>query len=306
MRVRFLVVIMVVLGAAASASAQTPDYEAAKKHYMAGKAAQNKGDTDTAVKEYIKAYDITKDPSLFRQIGQAYEAAGRKEEAAIYYRRYLNDAKNAADRDDIKAKIAALEGTTGTGTTGTGTGTTGGDTMTGPIEDDLGPSDSGSDVTGSGDTGTGIGDGTGGTTQPPTFLDEPSRWQRTAAWISVGLGAVLLTTGAVLGTSALAREDDIQRLLVDNPTTGLPAVYTGSIREDYEDNKDEGERLSMYSMIAFIGGGVAIGAAVLFFVLDATAERPAPATATPTARRGWNLTPVVGADGAGVSLGWEF
>ena len=46
---------------------------------------------------------------------------------------------------------------------------------------------------------------------PALFEDPGGGWQRTAAWVSVGLAAAALTTGAVLATSSLGREEDIQR-----------------------------------------------------------------------------------------------
>jgi len=254
---------------------------------MAGKTAQREAKFDVAVKEFIAAYEITKDASLFKQIASSYDSWGKKEEAAIYYRRYLTEAKAATDADAIKTKIAELEGTGAKPDDG-GAGDL--------IEDDLGPSGGGDQALPPDDVGGGDTPPPGGGT-PPAFIDEPARWQRTAAWISVGIAAVALTTGAVFATSSLSREDDIKRLLVNDPDTGLPQVYQGSVREDYEDARTEGDSLSSYAMYAFIATGVAAGAAVTFFLLDSVSKPKESAV---------RITPVVGPNVAGIFAGWEF
>ncbi len=298
---RFLAVLVLCWGVAFASSAAAQDMEAAKKHYLAGKAAQRDAKWDVAVKEFIAAYEITKDTSLFKQIAGSYESWGKKEEAAIYYRRYLSEAKTAPDADAIKAKIAELEGT---GKPDDGGG------VAGPIEDDLGPSGPGDQALPPDDLGGGDTPPPGGGT-PPAFIDEPARWQRTAAWISVGVAAVALTTGAVLATSSMSREDDIKRLLVNDPDTGRPQIYQGSVREDYEDAKSEGESLSSYAMYAFIATGVAAGAAVAFFVLDAMHKpKESSGSAAPySSLKGQpsvRITPVLAPNMAGVFAGWEF
>src|SRR5215475_11100693 len=103
-----LLALVCLLGVQA-ALAQPKDTEAAKRHYFAGKEALNKGDTDRAVREYVQAYDLSKDPTLLKQIGAAYEQGGRSMEAAIYYGRYLNEAANAPDADEIRKRIDKLD-----------------------------------------------------------------------------------------------------------------------------------------------------------------------------------------------------
>jgi tetratricopeptide (TPR) repeat protein len=294
---RIVGMLVVCLGLALASPAAAQDMEAAKKHYLAGKTAQKEAKYDVAVKEFIAAYEITKDASLFKQIAASYESWGKKEEAAIYYRRYLAEAKSPADGDAIKAKVAELEGKPVTPPSG------GGDvgSPTGPVEDDLGPGPEGDDKDKAMDLDLGGGDTTpaGGGAPPPAFIDEPSRWQRTAAWISVGVAAVALTTGAVLATSSLSREDDIKRLLVHDPVTGLPEAYQGSIAEDYEDARSEGESLKSYALYSFIAAGVAAGAATAFFILDSMHK---PKQSEQTVR----FTPIVTPDTAGVYAGWSF
>jgi tetratricopeptide (TPR) repeat protein len=274
-----LCLLAIVAWAAGARAQETPDYDAARRHYLAGRAAHSAGDHDRAVREYILAYDITKDPALFKQIAMAYEAAGQKNEAAIYYRRYLAEGKAGADAGDVRARIATLEGKAPAQPE---------EPAPPPLPPEPPARPAASEPL----------------PEPPSppraaMLDEPrGSWQRTAGWVSVGLAAVALTTGAVLATSSMSREEDLRRLIeFRDPVTGLPREYAGLVREDYEQKVDEGEKLSRYATISFIGAGALAGAAVIFFILDATRQVEQPGRA--------RLVPTVGQGGFGLVLGWE-
>lgn len=74
------------------ARAQSPTAEqtsAAKKYVGAGISAQDMGDYDTAITFYTKAYDLVPHPALLFNLGQAHRLAGRIDQAADFYRRYL-------------------------------------------------------------------------------------------------------------------------------------------------------------------------------------------------------------------------
>src|SRR6185295_18293526 len=84
--------------------------EKAKQHYLAATAAEQKGDYATAIAEFTAAYDVTKDPKLFYQIAHANELAGKIDEALIYYRRFLNEAKLSPQaQGETQDKIDELE-----------------------------------------------------------------------------------------------------------------------------------------------------------------------------------------------------
>jgi tetratricopeptide (TPR) repeat protein len=285
---RFLAVaclVLVVLGGGGPAAAQgKPDYDAARRHYLAAKEAQAKGDHEGAIRAYILAYDITKDPSLFKQIGTAYEGAGKKTEALVYYRRYLSEAKAGPDADEVRAKIAALEGTS---TPAPAPAPAPPEAEPPKLPPERPP------------TASPALEPLPPVPPAPTLMEDPAGgWQRTAGWVSVGLAAVAVTTGAVLATSSASREEDLRQLVeFREPGTRLPSRYTGSVRDDYEEKDDEGKRLGRLATYSFAAAGVLAGAAVVFFVLDATRDVEAPAV---------TLAPAIGPDGVGAALGWEF
>lgn len=272
-----------------TAGAQSkPDFEIAKRHYLAGKNAVTAGDYETAIREYILAYDITKDPTLFKQIGAAYEAEGKKTEAAVYYRRYLVEMKNNSDADEVRARLVSLEGKPAEPSKAASPlpPRSGSEPAAPPkLPPPESPTQAPAEMK---------------LTQPdlPTYADEGFRWQRTAAWISVGLAAVGVTTGSVLATSALAREDDIRQLEnYRDPLTGQPRTYSGATKDDYKNKIDEGNRLQDFATAAFIGAGACAAAATLFFILDATRSVP---------HERLSMHPYLDWNGGGVRAAWEF
>jgi tetratricopeptide (TPR) repeat protein len=277
---RLAIVLALMLGGTAWAqqAKPAPDYEAAKKHYLSAREALAAGQHDDAVKHYLAAYDITKDPSLFRQVGQAYEAAGKRGDAAIYYRRFLTEQPNASDAKELQARIAQLEGP-GPAPTPEPAEPLPTEPLPKPPEDPILRQDP---------------------APAPSFISEPTRWQRTAAWVSVGVAAVFLTTGGVLATSAASREEDLHRLIDARGPDGRPLEYMGLVREDYEDKLSEGDSLDKLAIYSFVAAGVAVTAATLFFILDASA---APKEKK-TARR--IIVPIVTPESAGVSAAWSF
>jgi hypothetical protein len=306
---------------AASAGAQKPDQKdlaKANKHYqLAEKAAADKRWKDAA-REYGIAYEHSRDPVLFFKLAGAYQSAGDCGSALIYYKRYLAEAKpNEQFKKLTEERIAECEASGATGDTGD-TGDTGA-TDTGATDTgDTGATDTGD--TGPTDTGDTAGDsGTlspfDGEDDPPIPTDttptsdpsvggEPS-WQRTAAWISVGIAVAFGTTGGVLGLAAGSREDDIQAQIdFRDPTSQAPARFEGNAAVRYDDLVEQGKRFELLSLVSFAAAGAAVGAAVVFFILD-----PGPEAADGSAASGSPgpmLAPAVGPDTIGVSAGWRF
>jgi tetratricopeptide (TPR) repeat protein len=284
---------------------QKPDFAAARKHYMDAQTAEKAGDYDSAVKHYAAAYDITKDAKILYSVARAYEAGGNKDAAVVYYRRYVNEAKEAKDRDSVKKHIAELEGKPAPAV-GEPKPPAGGEPKPPPGGELIAPVPPPS----GGETPP-PGGGEGGGADPEDLEDAPSlgdggsRWPRTAGWVSVGIAAVALTTGAVLGESAWSREEDIARLQdFRDPASGQPTRYTGNVKQDYEDAIDEGKSMETYSIIAFSVAGAATAAAIVFFVLDPGADE-APEATTSKAGHPY-LLPVVSSDGVGLAAGWGF
>src|SRR5262245_51745064 len=98
---------LLVLAVAAPAWAQ--DFEAAGKHFAQAQELYGKGKYAQAATEFQAAYDITKDPLLLFNMGEAYEKAKDWNNAVKSFRRYIVEAPAAADRPQVEKRLAALE-----------------------------------------------------------------------------------------------------------------------------------------------------------------------------------------------------
>jgi tetratricopeptide (TPR) repeat protein len=101
-------VLIAFLSAAVNVAAEEPTTEA-KEHYRKGTAAYNLGRYREAAQEYERAYELTLDPALLFNVGQAYRLAGDRQKAVIAYRSYLRSAPEGDRRAVAEAKLKELE-----------------------------------------------------------------------------------------------------------------------------------------------------------------------------------------------------
>ena len=71
---------------------------------------------DEAIVAYKKTYELGGDPPMLYDIAQALRLSKHPGEAAVYYRRYLDRAPGAPNRDEVRARIAELTGASPTST----------------------------------------------------------------------------------------------------------------------------------------------------------------------------------------------
>jgi tetratricopeptide (TPR) repeat protein len=96
--------------ASAQPTSKKEKEKAAKAYVDAGLAAQERGDHDTAISMYAKAYELVPHPILVFNMAQAHRLAGRTAQALDYYRRYLADAAKGPKAKTAREFITALEG----------------------------------------------------------------------------------------------------------------------------------------------------------------------------------------------------
>jgi Tetratricopeptide repeat len=77
-------------------------YERATRAYDVGKYAE-------AIEYYQKAYEIGGDPPMLYNIAQSYRLNDQPADAVRFYRRYLQRAPSARNKDDVERKIGELE-----------------------------------------------------------------------------------------------------------------------------------------------------------------------------------------------------
>jgi tetratricopeptide (TPR) repeat protein len=97
------------LAAAPARSASDARTEKAREHYLQADAFYKLDRYASALQEYEQAYLAKPDPSFLYNIAQCHRLMGDKAEAVKFYRRYLNDAPNAANREVAEKHIKDLE-----------------------------------------------------------------------------------------------------------------------------------------------------------------------------------------------------
>jgi tetratricopeptide (TPR) repeat protein len=80
-----------------------------KLHYERATRAYDLQKYGEAIDEYQKAYEIGGDPPMLYNIAQSYRLNDQPNEAIRYYRRYLQRAPEARNREYVERKIADLE-----------------------------------------------------------------------------------------------------------------------------------------------------------------------------------------------------
>jgi hypothetical protein len=106
------VFLSVLLAPAARAADLTPAQKLEMKQlYERATRAYDVGKYNEAIEEYQKAYEIGGDPPMLYNIAQAYRLNDQPNEALRFYRRYLQRAPGARNREDVERKIAELEKT---------------------------------------------------------------------------------------------------------------------------------------------------------------------------------------------------
>jgi tetratricopeptide (TPR) repeat protein len=105
-----LALLLLSVGAVARAADITPQQKQEMKSlYERATRAYDVGKYNEAIEEYQKAYEIGGDPPMLYNIAQAYRLNDQPGEAVRFYRRYLQRAPNARNKDDVERKIAEQE-----------------------------------------------------------------------------------------------------------------------------------------------------------------------------------------------------
>ena len=81
-----------------------------RAHLKRANALADKGDCQTAIDEYTKAYELLHDPVVLFNRAECFRIVGDADTAVDDYREFLEKVPSAPNRAAIEAKIAALEG----------------------------------------------------------------------------------------------------------------------------------------------------------------------------------------------------
>src|SRR4051794_26856099 len=83
--------------------------EAARAHFNRGGRNYGRGRFDDPGVEYGKRYDIEAAPVLLGNTAQSYPQREKKDRALFFYRRYLEQKPDAANRPEVEKRIKDLQ-----------------------------------------------------------------------------------------------------------------------------------------------------------------------------------------------------
>ncbi len=93
---------------------EAADREEARREFTAGQAADRKKDWQLAIEHYLRANDLVPHPNAMFNIATDYERLGKLREAAVWYQRYVDAARDSPDRDKVVRTLRDLATKPGT------------------------------------------------------------------------------------------------------------------------------------------------------------------------------------------------
>ncbi len=99
---------LALVAAPARADDQVKDLDIAKAHYTTGQDYFAAGRYQSSVKEFLEAYRLSHKPLLLFNIALCYEKLDDPGRVTTYYRQYLRDRPDAAERRDVEEKLAGM------------------------------------------------------------------------------------------------------------------------------------------------------------------------------------------------------
>lgn len=110
---RIIVAVSIMLAALAVTAWAEPtkeQMEQAKAAFAEGKSLHDQGKLPEAVEKFKESYRLSQNPLLLYNIGFTLDEAGQKDNALLYYRKFLSDAPaNASQRKTLEERVKAIE-----------------------------------------------------------------------------------------------------------------------------------------------------------------------------------------------------
>jgi hypothetical protein len=263
---RGLLVLLLLL-AATSASAQAPDLDRARRHFEAGSQAFQRGDYARSELEFRGAYAITKDPLLFYNIGQSQQRRGHLEPAIKSYRAYLAGVPDAEDRAEVEGIIRTIEKELAAPRGGGAAGAA----VTGPETPTPGTK--------------------------PRRADESSA-RRQSAWIVGSVSVAMLAVGAAMSGLSWKKASDANKLLDGRDAGGQPVLFA-TVQSKYNGLKSDAATFGGVAIGMYAAAVVGLGITTYLFVSSRS-------TSKEKREARLRLAPILDPHNAGLVAGMEF
>ncbi len=277
--------------------------EAAKASYQKGRDLFKSGNYTKAARELQKAYSLKPHPALLKYIGDCYFKMNKGKKAIKYYKLYLKEAPQAADKDKVERKVRQLELVIGTSDdeskqevaapsepNALSPAPQPESTKGNQIESDLMPTGEDKEVP-LALTQASMKKGSGRREQTDTSGTSGLKIMK---WVSVGLAATGLAMGITFNRLAASKASELEDEVVKtNPTRDKPTV---AFSREHFDLEQAYKRNNTISIISFITFGVGTASSVVLFLLDRPKRN----------RRTAAIAPIVSENTFGFAGSWNF
>lgn len=269
------------------ARADEADDQRGRFHFQAGASYYEAGDYEHALREFQRAYEISKRPELNYNLSLAHQQLGNLDEAMEYLARYLEEVEEIPNRVNLERRLVNLRERADEQRAAQT------ETETAPEPDpDTAPVEPPTERPEPDGNATQDGFQDDVRTRPVDMApSDEGGGVPAAAWVGWGIGAGSLVTATALGIMALNEKNDV---------ADSPCGMAGTCSPDAIDKMD---RLALLSDV-FLGVGIA-GAAVgtiLFFTLRNRGSAEESASYASLELAPW----VDPRGGAGATVGGEF
>jgi tetratricopeptide (TPR) repeat protein len=213
---------------------------AAKGAFQAGNASFNEADYTRALDYWEDAYrrDCTANPLLLN-LARAYELAGRKRQAVVALETFVAREPNSGEKDQINRRVEVLKKKI--------------------AEEDAAAAAAPPPTTGATPPVSG---------PPPTPAEPPLQAKASPwPWVTMGVGAVVTTVGAVSYFGAKGRADELAKQCKD------PVHRMDCPSNVKTDGDTENKKMRTDSLVTGVGVAVIVGGAIWWFLDKKSVDR---------------------------------
>ncbi len=288
----FALVATAVAGRSAQAQLTPQQKQEIHQHYDRATRAYDLGKYPEAIDEYQKVYEIDGDPVMLYNIAQAYRLNDQPQDAIHFYRRYLQRAPEARNRDDVERKITSQEKVI-EDKRKAAAAVQPPPVATPPVKPPPKVVEQPKQVVPSPPPPPPV--VTAPVAPPP---EPPSTALRIVGWSMIGAGVAADVIAVIEGIRAKNRGDELTKLM--NPDS--PPVFDANA----QNIQSEGKTANIVAIVCGIAGTAVAVAGAVVLITNGSSSSAAPAETPPDSGPTVSFTPWLGPGLAGGGVGLRF
>jgi tetratricopeptide (TPR) repeat protein len=227
-RLQLMLFLSLVVPPGAALAQDAAKEELAKRHYNLGEQLYRTSDYAGALVEFKKSHQLSGRPELLFNIARCHEVLAQLEEAVAAYERYLKERPDAPNADLVTSRLATLRKRL----------------EVKRREDSEAEKKRRAEKEQRRRAGA---ERHEDRRQQPA--ERPSRWKRTAGWVTLGVGAAALCTGVIFGVMARGKAAEFE-----------DGVAEGKLYYELDEIDSQGKRFNNVALATLIVGGVGVAA----------------------------------------------